>query len=272
MRLSVLLSPLLLPCLGLHAAIAAATPWQSVAPGVELRLISSDAKSPDGTTLVGVQVDMPADYRTYWRDPGESGIPTQFDIAGSSGVAAAAIDWPFPSPEETQGYRDYVYHGPTVLPVRLRTAAAAGLLKASIVMGVCAEVCVPVQAKFELPLSFAAADAEQSVRLNQAEALAPIAWDGAGPAFGAVSYDPATPGLRVALADGDIDPGSVIATAADPELVFGAPQKSPDGRSILLPLRGTPPGAAWTKNPVELTFMTSRGAYAKSTSVAPPAP
>jgi DsbC/DsbD-like thiol-disulfide interchange protein len=98
-----LLLSLLLPILAAGPALAAATPWQQVAPGARLRLISSDERAPDGTTLVGLELDMPEAYKTYWRRPGEVGIPTELDLTGSAGVGALAIAWPFPRAETGAG-------------------------------------------------------------------------------------------------------------------------------------------------------------------------
>ena len=252
---------MLLLCVLPAPALAAATPWQDVAPGVRLRLISSDSRAADGATLAGLELDMPQTFKTYWRLPGETGIPTTLDSAGSTGIAGAAIDWPYPAPEVTQGYLDYVYHGPTVLPIRLRTEGASPLLRAAVTMGVCSDVCVPVRASFSLPLDFAAPDAAQGIRLAQAEALAPIAWDGGAPPFTGLAYDAAAHGLRLTVADHGIDPASLIVTTADPAVIFGTPQKSPDGRTIVLPLRDMKAGLGWTKSPVQLTFMTPRGSF-----------
>jgi DsbC/DsbD-like thiol-disulfide interchange protein len=263
---SFLAAGLLLASVG--SAIAGATPWQDVAPGARLRLISSDVRDADGTTLVGLELDMPQSFRTYWRLPGETGIPTQFDLAGSVGVDGAIIQWPYPTPEVTQGLLDYVYHGETVLPIELKTTAGAPLLEVAVVMGVCSEVCVPVEARFALPLSFAHADAGQSIRLRQAEALAPIPWNLAGSPFGGVSYDAAHHALELAATNPAIDPASIIASTGDPAVIFDAPQKSPDGRSLLLPLRGQDSPSDWVGNPVDFTFMTSMGAFTVSERVA----
>lgn len=262
-----------LACLGLllltsAPAFAGATPWQEVTPNVRLRLISSDTRAADGTTLVGLEIDMPAGYRTYWYDPGESGIPTQLDIAGSTGVSDLRMDWPFPETEINAGLLDYVYRGPTVLPARLTASGTAAELDAAVVMGVCSDVCVPVQAKFSLPLRFGAADSAQLIRLKEAEARVPIEWSDAQPAFGAVFYDPSAPGLRLALASGKVEASSVLALTSDPTVIFGAPQKSPDGRSLLLPLRGEARGTEWTRDPVDLTFMTEDGPYHVSVQLA----
>ncbi|HTJ58607.1 MAG TPA: protein-disulfide reductase DsbD domain-containing protein [Devosiaceae bacterium] len=251
------------------SAFAAATAWQDVAPGARLRLISSDVRQPDGSTLVGIELDIPQTLKTYWRLPGESGIPTEFDIAGSAGVSQASIEWPYPQPETSGGFLEYVYRGPTVLPIVLRTSGTP-VLSARVTMGVCSDVCVPVRASFQLPLSFASADLGQSIRLQQAAALAPIAWDRSGSAFGDVTFDPKAHTLQVGLSDPAVDPASVIATADDPSLVFGMPQKSPDGRSIWLKLRGVDRGADWVGRSVQLTFMTVRGAYEVSERVSAP--
>ena len=249
-------------------ALAGATPWQEISPGVKARLISSDSVS-NGTTLAGLELDMPQTTNTYWRIPGESGIPTQFDFTGSTGIADPVVHWPFPQIADTAGYRDYIYRGPVVFPIALATDGN-GVLNAAVTLGVCSDVCVPVQAKFSLPLSFGAADPVQSLRLQQAQAAAPIDWkDGAAP-FGPVSYDPKAKGLRVTLGSDKVDPTSVIALTSDPTVIFDAPQKSPDGRSLLLPLRGQARGTEWTRNPVELTFMTPDGAYQVSERVAQP--
>lgn len=250
-------------------AFAGATPWQDVASGARLRLISSDVRNPDGTTLVGLELDMPDSFKTYWRVPGESGIPTSFDTTGSRGLGPATIAWPYPTAELTQNLLDYVYHGPTVLPVTIAASGAAPLLKAAVVMGVCSEVCVPVRAKFELPLSFGAADVAQSIRLREAVALAPIAWSGPASPFSGVAYDATARALELAITDSTVEPASIIASTADPSVIFDAPQKSRDGQAILLPLRGKDVDTGWTAQPVDLTFMTSMGAFVVSERIAP---
>lgn len=249
-------------CLCLPAtAHGAATPWHEVAPGARLRLISSDSKLPDGTSRIGLELDMPGSFKTYWQVPGESGIPTEIDFAGSNGIGAATIDWPYPTSETSGGYLDYVYHGHFVLPVTLVPSAAHGQIEAGVIMGVCSDVCIPVRASFSLPLDFASPDAVQSLRLQQAEATVPIRWNGPAPAFSTVRFDVAQSRLVLGDVGADVDPSSVLASTADPTVVFDAPQKSPDGHALLLPLRGKPQHSDWMAQPIRLTFMTGEGPY-----------
>lgn len=251
---------LLIPML-FTPAVAAETPWQDVAPAARVRLISSDVLKPDGTTMVALEIDMPVSTNTYWRVPGETGIPTLFDFAGSRGVAGHEALWPFPLVETKTGYVDFVYRGPTVLPVELRVDSEPVDLKLGVVMGVCSEICVPVTATFELPLSFAAPDRAQGLRIAQALALTPMPWDDPRDPIGWVGFDAAARALAVKVDDTEVDPLSLIADTGDTGQLFGAPQKSPDGKLVLLPLLGGESSRDVEGMPVRLTFMTEMGPF-----------
>ncbi len=266
MRLSVslLLLPLLCP-----PALAAETAWQEVAPEVRVRMISSDVLRPGGITMIGLEIDMPEDTKTYWRVPGETGIPTSIDLSGSTGIAGYEILWPFPQIDTSEGFVDFVYRGATVLPVELQLSGEASSLEAAVVMGICSDICVPVSARFSLPLSFARPDRGQGLRITQAVALTPMDWTDPRQPVGWVGYDEAAHALAVRLGDDRIDPLSLIADAGLDGQLFGAPQKSRDGSLVLLPLLGGAAEADVTGRPVQLTFMTEMGPFALSRTVAP---
>lgn len=244
-------------------ALAGATPWQEISPGVKARLISSDSVS-NGTTLAGLELDMPQTTNTYWRIPGESGIPTQFDFTGSTGIADPVVHWPFPQIADTAGYRDYIYRGPVVFPIALATDGN-GVLNAAVTLGVCSDVCVPARASFSLPIGAGKADPAQSIRLDQAEATTPIAWDREGEPVGRVAAGP--DGLTLTALDASIDPGSVIADVGDPSILFETPQKSPDGSLWTLKLLGGAGGKMLEGRSVQLTFMTPNGPYSVSRQI-----
>lgn len=246
-------------------ALAAATPWQEIAPEVRARLVSSDVLD-NGSSLAGLEIDMPEGTKTYWRIPGETGIPTEFDFSGSAGVANPTVQWPYPEIDQSDGYLDYVFHGPVVLPIRFEATAGGATLTASVTLGICSDMCVPAMAKFTLPIDFGKPDPAQSLRLDQALATVPIAWDQPGSPVGAVSAGPE--GLVLVGLDPAIDPASIIADVGDPGLLFGVPQKSPDGNLWTLKLLG---GATegLRGRPVQLTFVTAMGPYAVTRDIAP---
>ena len=242
-------------------AVAGATPWVDLGPGTRVRLITSDTLRADGTTLAAVELDMPAGTKTYWRVPGESGIPTVLDTAGSSGIAGHRFIWPYPTIEDQGDYTDFVYYGPTVIPLELKLGGGDAVLAASVVMGICSDICIPASAEFSLTLSFDKADAAQDIRIAQALANAPIPWDGAAEAVGEPLLDTANGVLRVPVDETALDPLSLIADAQESGHLLGAPQKSPEPGIVEIPLLGTEDGADFVGKPVLIIFMTGNGPY-----------
>lgn len=243
------------------AALAGETAWQEVAPGVNLRLISTGQVSPDGKTMLGLEIDMPDTTKTYWRVPGEAGLPTDLDFSNSIGIAGHTILWPYPTRSEQGGYLDYVYFGPTVLPVELRTEPGAETIELSAMVGVCSEICVPAQARFSLPLADQKPDRANGLRIRQALALVPIAWDGNPQPIGNVEYRADEGMLAVHVGDPDVDPASLIAATQSGEPLFGAPQKSPEPNLVLIPVLGKSDEIGLENQDVQLTFMTGMGAF-----------
>ena len=247
-------------------ASAAETAWQEIAPDTRLRLVSSDVLKADGTTMLALELDMPHGTKTYWRVPGDSGIPTVLDTANSHGVVGHDMLWPYPAIEVVGGLTDFVYRGPTVLPFELKLDGSRADLAVSVVMGVCSDICVPAMASFALPLDFAKPDRGQGLRIAQAVARTPRPWAEASP-LGGVSWNVAGDAISVEIADPRVDPLSLIADASAAGQLFGAPQKSPEGSAVLLPLLGGAHQAAQEGMPVSLTFMTDSGPFSLSTIV-----
>ncbi|MEO8758140.1 MAG: protein-disulfide reductase DsbD domain-containing protein [Devosia sp.] len=262
------LLPFLLVTLAASPALAGATPWQDIAPGVKARLISNDTIT-NGMTLAGLELDMPQDTKTYWRVPGETGIPTEFSFDGTTGVDAPAVEWPYPQIDRSDGYLDYVYYGHIVLPIALKADGGEATLATAITLGICSDMCVPAHASFSLPLSFAKPDVGQAIRLSQAEALTPVPWDGAADSVGPVTSR--ADGLAIAGLDPAIQPDTVIADLGDPAMLFETPQKSPDGPLWTLKLLGGAATKGLEGRSVQLTFMTAKGPYVVTRQIAAPA-
>ena len=111
-----------------------------------MRLVTST--SPDGKTLeAGLQIKLDKGWKTYWKAPGASGIPPQVSFFGSKNVNDAKLDFPVPSvfPDGeglSAGYKDEV-----TFPINLTrlSKTTPTLLKASGLVGICSDICVPVQ-------------------------------------------------------------------------------------------------------------------------------
>lgn len=247
-------------------ALAGATPWQELSPGVRLRLVTSDRIDASGRTLIGLDLDMPDTTRTYWKAPGEGGLALSLDWTGSEGVAGEQVLWPYPVIDQSDGVDEFVYFGPTLLPIALKLASPVGEVSVSVVMGICETQCLPARASFTLPINGTGRiDAANDLRLRQAEALAPIAWPGPGPAATVLGLDHDAGGLLVRLEDASIDPASLIGVDAAGE-ALGAPQKSREPNLVLLPVWAARAGDL-EGSQIELTFMTPSGAFSMSTDI-----
>ncbi|HEY9011452.1 MAG TPA: protein-disulfide reductase DsbD domain-containing protein [Devosia sp.] len=252
-------------CLLVSPAFAAASDWQELAPGAKARLISADEVAADGSVQVGIEIDMPPELNTYWRVPGETGIPTVFDFRQSRGVGGFEVLWPYPEIDQSTGYVDYVYRGPTVLPIELTATGDPMDLDVTVVMGICSDICVPVEARFVLPVRLDKADTGQSLRLRQALADVPI------PPEADAAIGPATltgTGLSLPIDSPDVDLASLIVASDDPAILFGAPQKSPDNGGVIVPvLMGGGPSLAGQT--VEISYMTPEGPFVVHREIVP---
>jgi DsbC/DsbD-like thiol-disulfide interchange protein len=261
---------LILVTLMASSALAGASDWQEIAPGVKLRLISSD-RIDGGVTLAGLEIEMPETTNTYWRIPGETGIPTEFDFSASTGAIAPVVHWPYPQIDRSRGYLDYAYYGPTVLPFELEADEAGAVLDVAIVMGICEEICIPVSTRLTLPLSFASEDAAQAIRLDQALSETPFLWDQPGEPFATVEAG-LDGSLHIYGADPSIDPASVIVDVGDPAILFESPQKSPERDLWTLKPLGGAGKKGLEGGSVQLTFLTPNGPYAVTRPIAPSQP
>lgn len=251
--------------------VAGETPWQDVAPGVKLRLISTGQIKPDGSTLVGLEIDMPETNKTYWRVPGDTGLPTELTFAGS-GVRGHEILWPYPTRHETENYLDYAYFGPTVLPVELSLEPGTNKLELSAVLGICSDICVPAQAHFSLPLDDNGPDRANGLRLRQAVAMTPMEWESDPQPIGAVALSSDPDMLAVEVSDPDLDPASLIAATASGLPLFGTPQKSPEPNLVLIPILDRGGAASLDSQDIELTFLTGEGAFEVTRAVSAASP
>jgi DsbC/DsbD-like thiol-disulfide interchange protein len=137
----------------LAAMMAAAAPRPEPARHTEARLIAG-ARDGDALTA-GIEINLDPGFKTYWRMPGESGLPPSFDWSGSQNLAEATIAWPAPRRIEDSGGVAYGYEGRIVLPVRVRPVdpAAPVTLALGLDYGVCHDICIPEHARLARTLT-----------------------------------------------------------------------------------------------------------------------
>lgn len=249
------------------APLAGETEWQEVVPGVKLRLVSSGVVKSDGSTLLGLEIEMPDNTKTYWRVPGETGLPTELDFAGSKGVKSAAIVWPHPQLDVSSGYVDFAYFGNTLLPIEVASDDPGGRVQVSALLGICSDICLPAQASFSLDLSDAQPDRPNGLRIKQALSEAPIAWNQGEEPIGAVEYRPEENALAIWIEDETVDVSTLIVATETGTPLFGVPQKSPQDGLVLLPILSKTENSDPRGADVQVSFMTDMGAFALSRTI-----
>jgi DsbC/DsbD-like thiol-disulfide interchange protein len=141
---------LLASSLALAARADDASPWQRDGHSA-VRLL---AGSRSGAVLLGgIAFQIQQGWKTYWRIPGDSGVPPRFDFSKSDNVEAVTIMWPAPLKfDDGAGGHSIGYHDQIVLPLRIipKTADKPVTLRAEINYAVCEKLCIPVEASTEL--------------------------------------------------------------------------------------------------------------------------
>src|SRR5580700_7361957 len=127
-------------------------------PHAQARLIAGSVmKSADATYLhAGVEIRLDAGWKTYWREPGDSGVPPTFDFTGSENVKSVTVEWPAPEKfPDGAGGNSIGYMGRVVLPLRVfaNDAAKPSLLRLQLAYAICGNLCVPAEAKLGIALS-----------------------------------------------------------------------------------------------------------------------
>lgn len=111
-------------------------------------------RQPDGSHYAGIKITLAPGWKTYWRAPGDGGIPTSASWIGSTNLADAHVYWPRPQVFRTFGLRSVGYANEVVLPVHLAPVAEGDIdARLTLRLGVCNEICVPVDVALNTRLS-----------------------------------------------------------------------------------------------------------------------
>jgi DsbC/DsbD-like thiol-disulfide interchange protein len=141
----------------------------SAVTGSDAKTLGSDAK----ILRAGVEIKLDPGWKTYWRDPGDSGVPPKLDFSGSDNVKSVTVLWPAPErfPDgaggNSIGYLDHV-----ILPLRItpQNAAKQSSLQLKLGYDICGNMCVPVETELKLSLN---GDGAEETTIEKAEIRVP---------------------------------------------------------------------------------------------------
>lgn len=190
----------------------------------------------NGTRMAALHLKLAPGWKTYWRAPGDSGIPPSFNWSASDNLRGVSYHWPRPEVFTSYGVRSIGYEDELVLPIELHPNAPGEeiSLHGEIDLGVCETICMPARVTVQATLN---GDGQSDPAIHQALADRPRPANRAGVGRVTCDLEPISDGLRL---EAEIDmprlPGEEVAMieAGDPRIWVSEPEVSREGDALLL--------------------------------------
>ena len=116
------------------------------APHAEVEILPG-WRQPDGSHIAALRIQLDTGWKTYWRAPGEAGIPPRFDWSGTQNLDAIRFHWPVPEIIVSNGITTLGYSGELLLPFEVVPEDPEGdvIIDGSLDFGICEDICMPLQ-------------------------------------------------------------------------------------------------------------------------------
>lgn len=157
---------------GAPARAADASAWADDTRS-SVRLIAGSHSGTEARLRAGVEIKLQPGWKTYWRYPGDSGVPPRFDFSGSDNVLRAKVLYPAPHLFNDETGNSLGYKTNVIFPVQVtpKQPGKPVTLKLKLDYAVCEKLCIPAESKAEL--TFGAGDSANNTALAAAEARVP---------------------------------------------------------------------------------------------------
>ena len=118
-----------------------------------IRLVSGGA-GKDGALKAGIEMTLAPGFKTYWRSPGDSGVPPRFDWSASENAGSITVNWPVPERFGEGQDSSIGYTADVILPVSVRAANPDKPVKLVLKLdyAVCEKICIPAAGEAALVL------------------------------------------------------------------------------------------------------------------------
>ena len=201
-------------------ALAASSGWHD-GEGGRLRIVTASAPDANGMLQGVLQIELKPGWKTYWRDPGDSGVPPQVTVEIRGKIRQARIAFPAPTRHD-DGYSQWAgYDRSVLLPVSLPLEAGRqAALTARVMIGMCEKICIPVQADLVIDPERPSQQIVEEALVHNAVAALPAP---AAPGFTASSGSAAGDKLIVEAALPEGAEAAELFLAGEDGYAFGTP-------------------------------------------------
>src|SRR5215207_7052364 len=153
-RLAALISALLFAAQG-AAAAGDVSRWDGDERSAARLIAGSRPTGAAPFMRAGVEIRLKVGWHTYWRYPGDAGVPPQFDFDGSQNVKQIHVLWPAPQRLSEGGGTSIGYARDVIFPLHVtpQDSSKPVVLRLKLDYAVCENLCVPAEAKVELILT-----------------------------------------------------------------------------------------------------------------------
>ncbi|MFI0845683.1 protein-disulfide reductase DsbD domain-containing protein [Mesorhizobium sp. IMUNJ 23232] len=240
------------------AASASSSPWIDV-QGARVRLVTSGNPDNDGVLRGALEINLVPGWKTYWRDPGDAGVPPMIDVTASTNIKSADLDFPAPERHDEGDFSWAGYDRPVSLPVsfRLEDATKPVSVRASIFLGVCETICVPVKADIAIDPAADPDNPDDATTVSAALASLPAP---ATADFGLRIVRVEDGKLIVEAVSPDVGKNADVFIAAEEGYSFEEPKRSQkDGRTYFT-MEATRPDTHPSSGGLHYTLVTDAGA------------
>lgn len=145
---------------------AASSDWYRVEGGA-IRIVESTIPTEDGRRRAALEIRLDPGWKTYWQDPGSSGVPPVVSTIQDGSVAPVTLNFPTPRwfADEYGNWAGYDHNVTMALTLEPPSRPTGEPTRLNVFLGICEAICIPVQVELLLDkgLNQAVAENEQII-------------------------------------------------------------------------------------------------------------
>ncbi|MEJ8562856.1 protein-disulfide reductase DsbD family protein [Yoonia sp. GPGPB17] len=221
-------------------------------------------RTADGDHISAVRITLEPGWITYWRAPGEAGIPPQFSFSSDSAVTSITPHWPVPEVFDDAGLQSIGYYDSVIFPLTVDANGVSGDIPVTgqLTIGVCEEICIPVTYSFDTVLP---QDGTHDATITAALADDPLTRSEANVGDVICIINPISDGLRMTTQIDVARSGAsefVVVEPSDPSIWVSQADVTRDGETLSATVEMVHPSGqpfAFDRSGVRITVLGNNG-------------